>query len=198
VDGGIAEVAHRVVEAVVGLDLVAVVADQVGRLLDVAERLEPILADLDRHQGPELHLALADQIRHAAHDRDPLQPRGPSPAGAAARAAAMASRTSARVPFANWPTSEPSIGERFSNVSLRRAPLAVDEDAVRAAELASGGQEAGVVGGVQLLVVVSQRGVGDLEPGLRRRGHPNALLVPGTLDLAAPPRAARPQQGTAI
>jgi hypothetical protein len=34
-------------------------------------------------------------------------------AGAAARAALMASRTSWRVPDANLPTSEPSIGERF-------------------------------------------------------------------------------------
>ena len=38
------EPAHRQREPVVRLHLVAVVADEVGRLLDVAERLEPVLA----------------------------------------------------------------------------------------------------------------------------------------------------------
>ena len=47
VDGAVAQVAHRVVEAVVGHELVAVVADQVGRLLDVAEGLQAVLADFD-------------------------------------------------------------------------------------------------------------------------------------------------------
>ena len=97
--------------------------------------------------------------------------------GAAARAAAMASRTSSRVPFAKRPTSEPSIGESLSKVSRRRAPAAVDEEAVGLAELASRDRQAGVVGSVELLVVVAQRGVGDLEPGLGRFGHPERLLV---------------------
>ncbi len=43
------EVVHRVVVAVVALHDVGVVAQQVGRLLDLAERLEAALADLDRH-----------------------------------------------------------------------------------------------------------------------------------------------------
>ena len=51
VDGRVAEVAHRVVVAVVVLHRLGVVADQVGRLLDLAERLDPVLADLDRHVG---------------------------------------------------------------------------------------------------------------------------------------------------
>ena len=50
VDGGVAEVAHRVVVAAVVLRRLRVVADEVGRLLDLAERLEAVLADLDRHE----------------------------------------------------------------------------------------------------------------------------------------------------
>jgi len=40
----------------------------------------------------------------------------PPQAGKASRAAAMASRTSWRVPLANVPMTDPSIGVRFSNV----------------------------------------------------------------------------------
>jgi len=47
---------------VVALHHVARPADEIGRLLDVAERLEPALADLQREQGAELHLAFADDV----------------------------------------------------------------------------------------------------------------------------------------
>ena len=47
---------------------VAAPADQVGRLLDVAERLQPVLADLDGHQRGEFHLPLADEVRRATQD----------------------------------------------------------------------------------------------------------------------------------
>ncbi len=138
VDGRIAEVAHGVVEAVVGLDLVAVVADQVGRLLDVAERLEPVLADLDRHQGRELHLALADQVRHAAHDRDALEPRRPGPArgGGAGGGDGVAD---VRAGAFREVADERAVDRRALLEGFPgRAPLPVDVDAVGAAELAYG------------------------------------------------------------
>ena len=70
----VAEVAHRIVEAVVPLDHVARPADEVGRLLDVAERLEPVLADLDREHRGELHLAFADDVGDATQQRHALLP----------------------------------------------------------------------------------------------------------------------------
>ena len=79
VDGCVAEVAHRPIEAVVLLHHVAAPADQVGRLLDVAERLEPVLADLDRHERRELHLALADEVGGPSQQRHALLPRPPAP-----------------------------------------------------------------------------------------------------------------------
>ena len=73
--GGVAEVAHRVVEAAVLLDHVARPADEVGGLLDVAQRLEPVLADLDGDQRGVHHLALADDVGDAAEDGDAFLPR---------------------------------------------------------------------------------------------------------------------------
>ena len=177
VDGRIAKVAHGVVEAVVLLQLIAVVADQVGGLLHVAQRLEPVLAHLDRHQRRELHLPLADQIRHAAHDRDALQPGRSCPAGR--RGSSCRDRVAHVLASALCELAhERAIDRReLLEVGLRRPPLTVDELPVRLPELAAGNQKPGVVVGVELLVVVAQRGVGDLEPGLGRRGHAERLLV---------------------
>ncbi len=75
------EAAHGHGEPVVRLHLVAVVADEVGRLLDVAERLEPVLADLHRHQRRELAAVLGDLVGGPLEDRDPLLPRRRRPRG---------------------------------------------------------------------------------------------------------------------
>ena len=84
---GRVEPAHRQREPVVLGHLVAVVADEVGGLLDVAERLEPVLADLHRHERGELGAVLADLVGGALEDRDPLLPRrrGPRRRGGARR-----------------------------------------------------------------------------------------------------------------
>ena len=70
---------HRLVEAVVALHLVGVVAEEDRGLLDVAERLEAVLADLHAHQRGELVGAVADQVAGLAHDRDAVLPRGGCP-----------------------------------------------------------------------------------------------------------------------
>ena len=79
VDRRVAQVVHRVVVERVVLGRLRVVADEVGRLLDLAQRLEPGLADLDRHQARVLHLALADQLRGRLQDLEPPLPAEPEP-----------------------------------------------------------------------------------------------------------------------
>ncbi len=69
------EALHRPGEPLVLAHRVGVVADQVGRLLDVAERFEAGLADLPRHAGGELGAALRDQIGGTVEERHPLGPR---------------------------------------------------------------------------------------------------------------------------
>jgi hypothetical protein len=75
------QLAHLVGEAVVVLQLLAVVADQVGRLLDVAEGLESVLADLHGHQGGQLVGALADQVGGPAQQADAFLPGRGRPGG---------------------------------------------------------------------------------------------------------------------
>ena len=74
-----AERAHLLLEPVVRLDLVAVVRHQVGRLLDVADAFEAVLAGLVAHDGRQLPPVIADRVGHGAHLRDALAPgqRGP-------------------------------------------------------------------------------------------------------------------------
>src|SRR4029079_19317145 len=81
VDGGVPEIAHRVFVAVVVLHRLGVVADQVRRLLDLTERLDPVLADLVALCGGVLEETVADQLRGAPQDRQPLPPGRRAPAG---------------------------------------------------------------------------------------------------------------------
>ena len=123
VDGSVAQVVHLVVVEVVLFADVRVVAEQVGGFLDLAEGLQPVLADLERHQGRVLHLSLGDDLRGATKQGQALLQGVARQAGWAARAAAMASWTSCRVPLANVPTRmSRSIGERSSKVPVAVAP----------------------------------------------------------------------------
>ena len=70
---------HLAHEAVRVLELLAVIVDQIGRLLGVAHRLEPALADLQAHDRCQLELALPDEGRRLAEQGDPLAPRPPRP-----------------------------------------------------------------------------------------------------------------------
>ena len=84
------------------------------------------------------------------------------------------------MPFAKWPrTRFGSIGERDRGLRLRLALEPVDEVAVVAVELALGLLEPRLVGGVELLVVVAERGVGDLETRSGLGGHATGNLVVG-------------------
>ena len=63
----------------VGLDLAAVLGEEVDGLLGLADRLDPVLADLEGHDGAELVDVGRDQLGGPADDRHPLGelPRGP-------------------------------------------------------------------------------------------------------------------------
>jgi hypothetical protein len=74
------------VEALLLLHRPGVVAQQVRRLLHLAHRLEPVLADFERHPRRPLELVGGDLLRRAPHDRHALQPRARH-AGNAASAA---------------------------------------------------------------------------------------------------------------
>ena len=81
VDGGVAEVAHRVVVELVVLGGLGVVADEVGGLLDLAERLDPVLADLDGHERRVLHQPVADEVGGPLQDRETAFPAEGGPLG---------------------------------------------------------------------------------------------------------------------
>ena len=194
-DGLVAEVAHDVVEPVVALHHVARPADEIGRLLDVAERLEPVLADLHREQRAELHLALADHVGDPAQDRDAFLPRPATPAseGFPGR--------SDRV----LDVRPGALRERAHHRAVDRSPLlerpvtvafgATDEVAVRPAEHRPGLGQAGLVLGVELLVVVAERGVGDLQARLRLGRHRGLRYPLGVMNEGGPRPFRRSRQG---
>ena len=75
------EPGHGPVEAVVPLHLLAVVADEVGGLGDVAHGLEPVLPDFEADQGGQVEPALLDEVGRPAQDRGPLLEGAPLQAG---------------------------------------------------------------------------------------------------------------------
>ena len=173
VHGWVAEVAHGVIEAVVLLDHVARPADQVGRLLDVAECLEAVLANLDGKQRGEHHLPLADDVGHAAQDRDAL---------AATACRTMRERRCARGRDGVLHVLPRALGERTDECAVdRRAllerPLAVAllaaDDVAMALRRAVGGPPASPSRTARAAPRCrAQRGVGDLQTRpLKRVGH---------------------------
>src|SRR5581483_438163 len=66
---------------VVLLDLVAVVADQIGRFLDIADALEPVLARLVAHQRGEFPAMGPDGVCNLSDQRQPTFPRKRRPRG---------------------------------------------------------------------------------------------------------------------
>src|SRR5205085_10783581 len=63
------------------LHLVAIMADEVDRLLDLADRFEARLADLDQAGDRNVPLALVDDVRAGAKDFDAPGPAEVAPRG---------------------------------------------------------------------------------------------------------------------
>jgi len=70
---------HGEDEPLVSLHGIAVVADQVGRLLHVAQRLQAVLADVERVGGRKGVHALLDQVHDLPEQADPVLPLHPAP-----------------------------------------------------------------------------------------------------------------------
>ncbi len=172
VDRRVAEVVHRVVVAVVALHHVGVVAQQVGRLLHLAQGLEPALADLEGHVRAVDHLALADQLGCPAHDRQALAPGGGRPRrlggpGGGDRVAHVLAGALGKVADDDLMVDRRMDGRLAVALALRPA----DEVQVVSAKLAAALDHTCVIQRVELLVVVAERGVGDLQARLRVGRH---------------------------
>ena len=72
---------HLAHEPVRVLHLLAVVVDQIRRLLGIAHRFDAGFADLEAHDRRELELTLAHQAGRAPQDRDAFPPAAVRPRG---------------------------------------------------------------------------------------------------------------------
>ncbi len=176
---------HRVLVEPVVLGGLRVVADEVGRLLDLAKRLDPGLPDLDRHQAAVDHLALADQLGRALQDLEPLLPAQGEPRRL--RLARGCDRVLDVLPGAGCEVAEDDVAiDRAVDreLTVTAALGARDEVPMVAVEERLRLGEARFVLGVELLVVGAERGVSDLEARLRLGRHewePRERMDLGTL-----------------
>ena len=155
---------HRPDEAVVAFHLVAVPADQVGSLLDIAQRFQAVLADLQRHGRADIHQAVADQISRAPHDGDTFLPGRRAPAGrGSARRGQCLGGLLARALLERAQQPVAVDGAAILEGLLSPAFLAVDEHRVVGSEIALDAFDGFVEGLVQLGVGGRKGGVGDLE-----------------------------------
>ena len=172
VDCVVPEVVHRVVVEGVPLGRRRVIPDEIRRLLDLAERLEPVLPDLDRHQPAVDHLSLADQLRRLAEDlesplpaeREPARLRPPRGSNRIADVLTGARREMAE--------DDVVVDRRADGeLAVAHALTAVDQVQMVAVELRLRLGQAGLVLAMELLVVGAECRVGDLETRLRLGRH---------------------------
>ena len=172
VDGRVAEIAHLDVVAVVLLHRVAVVAQQVGRLLDLAERLDAVLADLEAHDRGLVHEAVADELGRAADDLETIAPgsRGPSRLGGTSRGDGVVDVLGRA--GRERPDDEVAV-DRRGHVERRRAiaPGAIDVVSIVAAEARPDPRRRLLEPAMEVLVVGAEGRVGDLDPRLLVGGH---------------------------
>ena len=143
-------------------DLLAVVADEIGGLLHVTERLEPVLADLQAHQRGELVRPLADQVGRRPEHGDPFRPGRPCPPPRRAcrrphGVLDVAGGGSVHVAQGERQVSGAGHGEQFATVA--RPPAHVRGD--RGPQPAGRQPQPLLVRGVQFLVIGRQGCVGN-------------------------------------
>jgi hypothetical protein len=166
-----------VVVPVVVFHRLGVVADEVGRFLYLAERLDPVLADLVAHVCRVVEQAVADQLGSAAQDLQALAPRrrGPGrlcPAGGRDGLVDIGGRATRERPQEDVRVDRRARLERPDAI----APRPVDVVAVIPAELAARLPGSFLERRMQLLVVGAQRRVRDLDARLGLGRHGRSLV----------------------
>jgi len=148
------------------LHLVGVPPQQIRGLLHVTERLQPVLADLHRHQRRQLVALVGHDVGGLADDRDPLLPGAVGPfverlLGGGDGVAGVLARAAREL------TDKGAVDRRMRGLVPRAlARLAVDEQRMLLAQPRPGDLDALVVALVEVLVVGRHRRVGDAEPFL--------------------------------
>src|SRR6185369_14141205 len=109
-------------------------------LLDLAESLEPVLADLEGHVRAVAHLALRDELGRPAHDRQPILPRRPAPGGCGAAGGGDGRLDVRPIALGERSDAQLAIDRRMGLEGAGGAvnPPAVDEVLVVSAEPGSG------------------------------------------------------------
>ena len=155
------------------LDLVAVPPDQLRGLLDVAERLEAALADLERHQRGQIEEPVLHHVGHVAKDPDALLPAHPLPLERERLRGLHRILDVLRRRLREATDDQVRVDRRGLLVLLvGPALLTVDDEGPLLAELGTGALHRLVVVALQVLVVRGQGGVGDPE----LLGHRTLLL----------------------
>ncbi len=161
-DLAVAEAQHRHVEAGVLGHRVRVVANQVGCLLDLPDRLQPRLAVFPGERCPVDDGTLGDQVGGPVEDFDALTPGGCRPGRVcrprrADRFVDVGRRRGGKCPDDNGGVDRRHRGEPLTTLSVTRPDAQWVELSEPAAHVVDGGR----VGRLQLLVVRRQGGVGD-------------------------------------
>ena len=180
---------HRFDEALVVLDLIAVVRHQVRGLLDVADTLETVLAGLEAHDHGQFPPVIADGIGRLAHEAHAFLPRQRGPRRK------RRARRGDRLPHV---VLRPALKLRDEDARVDRAPvfeflvrlhrLSVDVHRPALAEGPPDARDLLVDRTVQIVHLVrAHRRIGDFDVFACRRFHqrPRDLETPIVIDTSA-------------
>ncbi len=178
VDRRVAEIAHLDVVAAVLLHRVAVVAQEVRRLLDLAERFDPVLADLEAHDRGLVHEPVADELGGTPDDLEPFAPRGRGPGRLSGSGGRDGVVDIARRALRERPEDQVAIDRRANlERAVAVAPGAVDVVAVVAAEAGPDPPDGVLEPAMEVFVVGAKGRVRDLDPRLLAGRHAGWSLM---------------------
>jgi hypothetical protein len=168
----------------VALHLLAVVADEVGGLGDVAHRLEPVLAHLEADERGKVEAALLDQLGRAAQERRPLRPvplapRGKATPGRSHGVVHVLRGAHGKAAEQSAPIDGAVVLERVPLRFAEAVLLAVDEVPVPAAERRPQPVEGDVPAALELVALAAGKSrVGDPLGSLAHAGYSRANPLP--------------------
>ena len=142
-----------------------VVADEIGRLLDLADRLEPALAVLERERRAVDDRALGDQVGSPVENLAPLLPRRRRPRRMGSSRLVDDIVDVVAVGQREVPDHQRGVQRRDRGERLAVAFVVADPQRMLGAQLAAHRFDSGVVGGVEFGVVGRHGGVRDTKSG---------------------------------